>query len=81
MTPPPPTTTPPRARLGAAIPAPLRRLPFPALALAVCLLFAALGIAVVDDYGATPDGQVQRNIAIQNATYIMGDRNPLHTGC
>ena len=77
MTPPPPTTAQPLTRLGAAIPAPLRRLPFPALALAVCLLFAALGIAVLDDYGIGWDAPSQRRIAELNAAYIMGDRDVL----
>ena len=74
MTPPPPTT----ARLCANIPAPLRRLPFPALALAVCLLFAAIGLAVVDDYGITRDEFPQRRLAQENVDYITGaDREAL----
>ena len=77
MTPPPPTTAPPPTRLGAAIPAPLRRLPFPALALAVCLLFAAIGLAVLDDYGIARDEFAQRQLAEQNAAYITGDRDAL----
>ena len=57
-----------------------RRIPFPALAAAVCLLFAAVGIAVLDDYGIAGDEQVQRRIAEQNAAYIMGDRDALPGG-
>ena len=57
--------------------APLRRIPFPALALAVCLLFAAVGVAVADDYGITRDEPQQRRIAKQNAAYIMGDGDAL----
>ena len=57
--------------------APLRRIPFPALSLAVCLLFTAVGIAALDDYGVSWDGPAQRRIAEQNAAYIMGDRDAL----
>ena len=58
----------------------LRRIPFPALAAAVCLLFAAAGISVLDDYGISFDELTQRRIAEQNAAYIMGDRNALPGG-
>ena len=68
------------ARLTPGGLAPPRRLPFPPLALAVCLLFAAAGIAVVDDYGITSDELAQRNLAEQNAAYIMGDRDALPGG-
>ena len=57
-----------------------RRLPFPLLAAAVCLLFAAAGVAVLDDYGITIDEPVQRRIAEQNVAYIMGDRDALPGG-
>ena len=53
------------------------RLPFPLLALAVALLFAAAGIATLDDYGVSSDGPAQRRIAEQNAAYIMGDGDAL----
>ena len=53
------------------------RIPFPALALALCLLFAAIGIAVVDDYGISNDEMVQRESAIDNADYIVGHRDIL----
>ena len=56
---------------------PLRRLPFPALAAAVCLLFTIAGIAVLDDYGVGWDAPDQRRLAERNAAYIMGDRNAL----
>ena len=55
----------------------LRRIPFPYLALAVCLLFAAAGVAVLDDYGISTDEPTQRHIAAANADYIMGDRDDL----
>ena len=54
-----------------------RRIPFPALALAVCLLFAAIGAAAVDDYGVSIDESPQRRLAKQNAAYIMGDGDAL----
>ena len=57
-----------------------RRIPFPALAAAVCLLFAAAGIAALDDYGIPGDEPLQRRIAEQNAAYIMGDRDALPGG-
>ena len=53
------------------------RIPFPALALALCLLFAAIGVAVVDDYGISNDEMVQRESAIDNADYIAGHRDIL----
>ena len=65
------------ARFRPASVAPLRRIPFPALALAVGLLFAAVGVAVLDDYGIAWDGPEQRLLAEQNAAYIMGDRDAL----
>ena len=55
----------------------LRRLPFPALLLAVALAFAAAGASVLDDYGVSNDENVQRGIAIANADYIAGDREAL----
>ena len=56
------------------------RIPFPLLLAAVCLLFAAAGVAVLDDYGITSDEPAQRRIAEQNAAYIRGDRNALPGG-
>ena len=57
--------------------APFRGLPFPLLLAAVCLLFAAVGLAVLDDYGLARDELAQRRIAEQNAAYIMGDGDAL----
>ena len=51
------------------------RIPFPLLALAVCLLFAAPGLAALDDYGITRDEPAQRRLAARNAAYIAGDRD------
>lgn len=52
---------------------PLRRIPFPALALGVCLVFAAVGVGVLDDYGLGADVMHQRDLAIANADYILGN--------
>ncbi len=56
------------------------RIPFPVLATMVCLLFAAAGVAVLGDYGVGTDEAGQRNIAISNADYVMGDRDALPIG-
>ena len=50
---------------------PLRRLPFWAQALALCALFAVVGVAVLDDYGISSDENTQRAIANANADYII----------
>ena len=55
------------------------RPPFPLLLAAVCLVFAAVGLAVLDDYGIAIDEPLQRRIAEQNAAYIMGDADALPT--
>ena len=47
-----------------------RRVPFWAQALAVCALFAVVGVALVDAYGTTGDEATQRRIANANANYI-----------
>ena len=49
----------------------LRRLPFWAQALALCALFAIVGVAVLDDYGVGWDGLPQRRIVNANADYII----------
>ena len=54
-----------------------RRGPFPLLALTLCLAFAAIGVAVLDDYGIGLDEPVQRHIAIRNVEYIRGDLDAL----
>ena len=48
----------------------LRRVPFWAQALALCALFAIVGVAIVDDYGVTGDEIDQRQATIANAGYI-----------
>ena len=66
-------------RPAATLLARIRRIPFPALAAAVGLLFAVAGVAVLDDYGISGDEYAQRRIANANANYIMGDRDALPT--
>ena len=53
------------------------RIPFSWLAAAVCLAFAAAGVAVVDDYGVGLDEETHRNTAISNVEYVMGDGDAL----
>ena len=53
--------------------------PFPLLALALCLAFDALGLAVLDDYGVGIDEPRQRRFAEANLEYILGDYNALPT--
>ena len=48
----------------------LRRVPFWAQALALCALFAIVGVAVLDDYGVHYDEVAQREVAIAIADYI-----------
>ncbi len=64
----------------AALLARFRRIPFSVLAAAVGLLFAVVGVAVVDDYGVSGDEYNQRGTAYVNADYIMGDRDALIDG-
>ena len=52
---------------------PLRRIPFPALALGVCLVFAAVGAGTLDDYGVGADAVASRAIAIANIDYILNN--------
>ncbi len=57
----------------------MRRVPFWAQALALCALFAVVGVAVVDDYGVAEDEIAQRRIASANADYIAtGDTDRLY---
>ena len=50
----------------------LRRVPFWAQALAVCALFAIVGVAALDDYGIGWDEATQRQTAILAADYALG---------
>ena len=61
--------------------APLRRIPFWAQALALCALFAIVGVAVVDDYGVSGDEPAQRQAANAVAAYALGASEELpYTG-
>ena len=60
----------------AALP-PRRGPPFPLLALALCLAFAILGVAVLDDYGVHNDEFAHRRMAEGNLNYILGDSDAL----
>ena len=62
---------------AAALASPLRRAPFPLLALALCLAFAVLGVAVLDDYGVHNDEFRHRRHAEANLNYILGDSDAL----
>ena len=53
------------------------RIPFPVPALGVCLLFAAAGVAVLDDYGVGPDELAMRRNAVANVDYITGRTDSL----
>ena len=50
----------------------LRRLPFWAQALALCALFAIVGVAVLDDYGMVLDETNQRQTATVAVDYALG---------
>ena len=67
----------PMNRLADAAPRLARRAPFPALALALCLAFAIVGIAVLDDYGYLQDEWPLRSLAVANVDYFMGDSGRL----
>ena len=59
----------------------LRRIPFWRQALAVCAVFAVVGVAIVDDYGVAEDDVYQRRIADVNAHYIAtGNPTALYIG-
>ena len=56
----------------------LRQTPFWAQAIALCALFAVVGVAVLDDYGAVGDTVIQRRVTIANIDYIAtGDISDL----
>ena len=57
----------------------LWRVPFPVWALAACLLFAAVGVAVFDDYGVMSDDVSQREVGHAALDYLLGkgDARPI----
>ena len=46
---------------------------FHSLALIVCALFLMTGLAIVDDYGISPDTETQRLVAIDTLNYVLQD--------
>lgn len=50
---------------------------FPLLGLAVCLLCALIGVALLDDYGASVDEAEHHKDAIDTVDYILGDADAL----
>ena len=46
-------------------------------ALPVCALFLLVGVVILDDYGVAWDEGTQRNIAIMNLDYILGNSDAL----
>ena len=55
----------------------LRQVPFPALAVALCLLFAILCVAVLDDYGMGGDAIHSRRVVMWQVEYALGNSAPL----
>ena len=46
-------------------------------AVAILVLFAGAGAAVLDDYGGSPDTNLQRRTAAANLAYVLGDDDAL----
>ena len=65
-----PVMTPTLSQLPFSRLATLRRVPFWAQALALCALFAIVGVVILDDYGVGRAEPLMRYIAIANADYI-----------
>ena len=55
----------------------ISRIRFHSLALIVCALFLAAGLAIVDDYGVPPDTGGQRLVAINTVNYVLYDDQTL----
>ncbi len=53
------------------------QVPHPVWALAVCAVFTAGGIAVLDDYGVSWDEFYQRDIALETIRYVLGQDDEL----
>ena len=53
------------------------QVPHPVWALAVCAVFTAVGVAVVDDYGVSWDEFYQRDIALETVRYVLGQDDEL----
>ena len=55
----------------------LSQVPHPVWAIAVCAVFAAVGVAVLDDYGVSWDEFWQRDIALETIGYVLGQDDEL----
>ena len=53
------------------------QVPHPVWALAVCAVFTAVGVAVLDDYGVTRDEFPQRALALETVSYVLGQNDEL----
>ncbi len=53
------------------------QVPHPVWALAVCVVFTAVGVAVVDDYGVSWDEFQQRDVALETISYVLGQDDEL----
>ena len=53
------------------------QVPHPVWALVVCAVFAAVGVAVLDDYGISWDEFLQREIALETISYVLGQDDEL----
>ena len=55
----------------------MSQVPHPVWALAVCAVFTAVGVAVLDDYGVSWDEFYQRDIALETISYVLGEDDEL----
>ena len=53
------------------------QVPHPVWALAVCAVFAAVGVAVLDDYGVSWDEFQQRETTLETIRYVLGQDDEL----
>ena len=53
------------------------QVPHPVWALAVCVVFTTVGVAVLDDYGVSWDEFQQRDIALETIHYVLGQDDEL----
>ena len=53
------------------------QVPHPVWALAVCAVFTAVGVAVLDDYGVSWDEFRQREIGLETISYVLGQDDEL----
>ena len=53
------------------------QVPHPVWGLVVCAVFTAVGVAVLDDYGVSWDEFLQREIALETISYVLGQDDEL----